>query len=368
LSIADFRLVELIADCRFGLRIADATRSARNRQSSNHAMSSPIPQSSIINSLQSTKSSIDNSENGCGQLGPARKIDGVRKPLLALGVVLALTIGVGAQGPAQGKSFLWKVQSRSGVLFLAGSIHALTPDAYPLSPAYQRAFDAAGALVEEIDLAEANPLTSGPALIAKGTYQDGRTFDAVVSPETAALVADRLQGIPMVMNLIQPMKPWMVMLLIEALSAQAAGLDPQLGLDKHFYDMADRTGKTVMGLETLESQVDRFDRMPEALQEKLLRSELAEQETERTGLRSLVTAWKTGDAASVEATLLAGFRDNPEAYASLVTERNRNWMPQLEACLVRASPCFVVVGAAHLVGPDGLLAMLRARGYGVEQQ
>jgi len=292
----------------------------------------------------------------------------VRQSSIALGLILALTIGVGAQGPARGKSFLWKVQSRTGVLFLAGSIHALTPEAYPLSPAYQTAFDAAGALVEEIDLAEANPLTSGPALIAKGTYQDGRTFDDAVSPATAALVAERLQGIPMVMTLIRPMKPWMVMLLIEALGAQAAGLDPQLGLDKHFYDMAARTGKTVMGLETLESQVDRFDRMPEALQEKLLRSALAEQETERTSLRSLVAAWKSGDTAAVEVTLLSGFRDSPEAYTSLVTERNRNWMPQLEACLVRASPCFVVVGAAHLVGPDGLLVMLQQRGYRVEQQ
>jgi len=287
---------------------------------------------------------------------------------LVLTMVVVVVAGAGAQRTAGGKSFLWKVQSRAGVLFLAGSIHALTPDAYPLSPAYQNAFDASGALVEEIDLAEANPLTSAPALLSKGMYQDGRTFDGAVSPETAALVADKLKGIPLVMNLIQPMKPWMVMLLVEALEAQSAGLDPQLGLDKHFYDMAARTKKTVMGLETAESQMDRFDRMPEALQEKLLRSELTEQETERTSLRSLVTAWKAGDAASVEALLLAGFRDNPEAYTSLVTERNRNWMPQLEACLVRASPCFVVVGAAHLVGPDGLLAMLRARGYGVEQQ
>jgi len=183
-------------------------------------------------------------------------------------------------------------------------------------------------------------------MLSKGMYQNGRTFDDAVSRETAALVAERMQGVPMVMDLIQGMKPWMVMLLVEAIGAQAAGLDPQLGLDKHFYDMAGRAGKMVVGLETLESQVDRFDRMPEATQEKLLRSALAEQDTERTSLRALVSAWKSGDAASVESMLLKGLGDSPEAYASLVTERNRNWMPQLEACLGRASPCFVVVGAA----------------------
>jgi uncharacterized protein YbaP (TraB family) len=43
-------------------------------------------------------------------------------------------------------------------------------------------------------------------------------------------------------------------------------------------------------------------------------------------------------------------------------------MPRIEACLAQGSRCLVVVGAAHLVGPDGLLTSLQARGYRVEQQ
>jgi len=287
----------------------------------------------------------------------------------AVALAAALSAGVAAQTrPAGGKNFLWKVQSGSHVMYLAGSVHALTSDAYPLNPAYQRAFEAAGALVEEIDLAEADPLSAGPALLARGMYQDGRTFSRVVSPQTAALVADKLKNTPLALDLIQPMKPWMVMLMLEALGSQDAGLDPDLGLDKHFYDMAAGAGKTVIGLETAASQIDRFDTMPEAMQEQMLRSELAEMDTERGSLRALLTAWQTGDAPAIEKMLLSSFSGNPAAYASLVTERNRNWMPQLDACLTRAAPCFVIVGAAHLVGPEGLLAMLQRRGYRVEQQ
>jgi len=288
---------------------------------------------------------------------------------VVVAVTVALSAGAAAQTrPAGGKSFLWKVQSGSGVMYLAGSVHALTPDAYPLNPVYQRAFDAAGALVEEIDLAEADPLTSGPALLAKGMYQDGRTFDRVVSRQTADLVKEKLKNTPFAVEMIQPMKPWMVMLMLEALGSQDAGLDPELGLDKHFYDMAAGAGKTVVGLETAESQMNRFDKMPEAMQEQMLRTELAEMDTEKAGLRALLTAWQTGDAAAIEKMLLSSFNSNPVAYASLITERNRNWMPQLDACLKRSSPCFVIVGAAHLVGPEGLLAMLQKRGYRVEQQ
>ena len=112
----------------------------------------------------------------------------------ALAIAVALSGAAAAQTrPAGGKNFLWKVQSGSGVLYLAGSVHALTPDVYPLNPAYQRAFDATGVLVEEIDLKEADPFSSGAAaLLAKGLYQDGRTFDRAVSRETAALVAEKL--------------------------------------------------------------------------------------------------------------------------------------------------------------------------------
>jgi uncharacterized protein len=287
---------------------------------------------------------------------------------LSVAVPIACLVAVAATAQTRGNSFLWKVQSGANVMYLAGSVHALTADAYPLNPVYQRAFDASGALVEEIDLAEADPLSGGLGLLAKGMYTDGRTFSSVVSRQTAALVAERLKNTPLALELIQPMKPWMVMLMLEALGAQSAGLDPELGLDKHFYNLATSAGKQVIGLETAESQIDRFDKMSEAMQEQLLRSELSEIETEKSSLRTLLTAWQTGDAAAIEKMLLASFADNPTAYQSLITERNRNWMPQLEACLKRSSPCFVIVGAAHVVGPQGLLGMLRQRGYRVEQQ
>lgn len=281
--------------------------------------------------------------------------------------VLALVVASGA-AHAQARNFLWRVQSGSNVMYLAGSVHALTAGAYPLNPAYQRAFDASGTLVEEIDLAEADPLTGAPGLLLKGMYQDGRTFDRAVSRDTLAMVQDRLKNTPLAMELIQPMKPWMVMLMLEALGAQSAGLDPELGLDKHFYNLATEKGKPVIGLETAASQMDRFDRMPEPMQEQMLRSELAEMDAERTSLRALLTAWQSGDAGTIEKMLLGSFSNNQTAYNSLIVERNRNWMPQLETCLRRTSPCFVVVGAAHLVGPQGLLAMLQQRGYRIEQQ
>jgi uncharacterized protein YbaP (TraB family) len=291
----------------------------------------------------------------------------------AIVVVVALAIGSAAGLDAQtqsraAKSFLWKVQSGPRVMYLAGSVHALSEDVYPLNPAFEQAFTASDTLVEEIDLDQAGLLSLGPMLLAKAMYQDGRTFDKVVSKETADLVASHLKSMPMAAELIRPMKPWMVMLMVSALQVQQAGLNPNLGLDKYFFDKATDARKMVVGLETAESQLDRFDKMPEALQEQMLRSALEEINVQNTELAAIVAAWRSGDVAALERRLLPGLKKYPAAYQSLIVERNNNWMPQLEKCLARTTPCMVVVGAAHLVGPDGLLALLRRKGYTIEQQ
>ena len=108
--------------------------------------------------------------------------------------------------------------------------------------------------------------------------------------------------------------------------------------------------------------------MPEPRWEDMLRTGLPEMDTERLTCARCSHAWQTGDPPASEKMLLSAFRSSPAAYASIITERNQNWMPQLDACLKRPSPCFVIVGAAHLVGPEGLLSMLQRRGYRVEQQ
>jgi uncharacterized protein YbaP (TraB family) len=294
----------------------------------------------------------------------------LRRRLLVVALSTAALVAptASAQTPAGTKHFLWKVTSGSKVLYLAGSVHALGQDSYPLPAAYEKAFEASGTLVEELDLGEAQSLSAAPMLLAKGIYADGRTFDSVVSKETAALVGERIKQTGLPMEMIRPMKPWMVMLMLSAFEAQKAGLDAALGLDKYFYDKATAAKKGVVGLETAEFQIDRFDKMPDTLQEQMLRSTLTELDAQGDELKGMISAWQRGDVAALEKTVRTSFTAYPAAYTTLIVERNRNWIPQLEMCLSKPAPCFVVVGAAHMVGPDGLVALLRQKGYRIEQQ
>ena len=163
------------------------------------------------------------------------------------------------------------------------------------------------------------------------------------------------------------LKPWMVALTLVQMEWQQAGFDPQLGLDKHFYDQAKADGKATQGLETAEYQISRLDGMTMEQQEHLLAESLKELDDEKANMKKLVDAWRSGDAPTVEKIVLADLKAEPVLYQRLLVERNRNWLPKLDALFSRPKHALVVVGAAHLVGPDGLLAALRAKGYVVEQ-
>jgi hypothetical protein len=149
---------------------------------------------------------------------------------------------------------------------------------------------------------------------------------------------------------------------------QKAGFDANLGLDRHFYDRARVEGKAVKGLETIDGQLSLFDGMTMTQQDHLLAESLKDLDTEQTNAVRLADAWKVGDTATVERIVLSDVKEDPDMYRRLLLNRNRSWLPVLDALLPRSGHAFVVVGAAHLIGPDGLLAMFRAKGYTVVQQ
>jgi uncharacterized protein YbaP (TraB family) len=164
------------------------------------------------------------------------------------------------------------------------------------------------------------------------------------------------------------MKPWLVAITLTAPVLQAAGFKPELGVDRHFYDRAVASGMKRQALETLQYQLDRFDQMPMAMQEEFLKSTIEDLDKEVSSIKEMAAAWGFGDVAAVEKFTLEGLKEAPELYQRLLVERNRNWMPQVETCITQNAGCFIVVGAAHLVGPDGLPALLAKKGYKVSQQ
>lgn len=288
------------------------------------------------------------------------------RPILAALIALALC---GSAGGAQGKHFLWKVEGpNASVAYLLGSLHVLTPEYYPLADEINQAFAASKTLVEELDLDEMNDPAQMMAALGKAMLTDGRTLDQIVAPSTFAEVTKRAEraGLPMVA--LQRMKPWLVAITLMGPTLQAAGFTAELGVDKHFFDRAKQAGLKRQALETLAYQIDRFDQLSPKLQEDMLVSGMKDLDTQVGNVQEMARQWAAGDVPTLEKELLASFEGSRELYDRLLVERNRNWVPHVETCLQQNAGCFIVVGAAHLVGPDGLPALLEKKGYKVTQR
>jgi uncharacterized protein len=290
-------------------------------------------------------------------------------PLARRCAVVAILVAACALAPlhAQNRDFIWKASRGQSVVYLVGSVHLLSKDYYPLSPALDKAFKETDLLVEELHLGQMAQVESQMTILMRGMLPSGQTLDKVVSPATFALVSERVKSLGLPIEPLSRFKPWALALTLLGLEWQAAGFDAELGLDKHFYDQAVAAGKEVQGLETIEFQISQFDEMSMEEQDRMLASTLRELETEKAAVTTLANAWKAGDAPTVEKIVLQELRKEPGMYQRLLVDRNKNWMPKIEALFARKGRSFVVVGAAHLVGPDGLLALLKAKGYAIEQ-
>lgn len=269
----------------------------------------------------------------------------------------------------QNKSFMWKVEGEGGsVAYLLGSLHVLTPESYPLNATINKAFAESKTLVEEIDIDETNDPSVMMAALGKAMLPAGQTLDQVIAQDVFLEVERRAENSGLPMLALRRMKPWLVAMTLMGPTLQAAGFKPEFGVDRHFFDRAKAAGMKRQSLETMAYQLDRFDELSMPLQEALLKSTMADLDSEVTGVKDMAQAWSSGNVGSIEKLALASLQDSPQLYQRLLLERNTNWVPHVETCLKDKAACFIVVGAAHLVGPDGLPAMLAKKGFKVSQQ
>ncbi len=282
----------------------------------------------------------------------------------AVATALAAWTMAAAAAPS---SFAWRVTGHGGSVYLVGSVHLLTADFYPLAPALDAAYADSDRLVEEVDIGEMLKPQAQLSMLTRGILPPQQSLADVVSADTIEQVKKRAAAVGLPYAPLARMKPWFLSLTLTALQWTNAGFDENLGLDMHFYNQATADGKPVQGLETLDYQVSRFDEMTPEQQEALLASSLEDADAEIQTVTALTAAWKAGDAREVERLVLADVQSDPALYQRLLVDRNRNWLPLIEALFARPGRALVVVGAAHLVGPDGLLKMLEARGYRIDQ-
>jgi uncharacterized protein YbaP (TraB family) len=287
---------------------------------------------------------------------------------LKIAAILALLLfwlqPAAIQGENQG-SFLWRVRSGSTTLHLLGSVHVMKPEAYPLSDPIEAAFERASTVVFEVDLGQLTAATF--KLLAEGTLPGGQTLGDVVSPETLELVTDRLERVGMDVEGFERMRPWLLAVTLTTFELTRAGYAQTAGVDMHFFERAKEADKRIVALETVDYQVGLFADLTAEEGEAFLRYTIEELDTIIPVVDELIERWRVGAVDEVESLLTDSYREFPALYRKLVTDRNLDWLPQLEELLAGDEEAMVVVGALHLVGDEGVVELLRREGHTVQQ-
>ena len=275
----------------------------------------------------------------------------------------------GASAQQQSRSILYRVEGAGGAtVYLLGSIHLLSADAYPLPRPVQDAYADAERVVFEASMDSLRARQGEMA--ARGLLQGGKTLRGELPDDLYAQVqkaAPALAPLGVGMPSVDRMEPWLVALLFQSAESIKVGLVPEHGVDMHFTARAREDGKPVGSLESVDFQMELFDGLTAAEQVSYLRQSLEDLPNATELMRQMVAAWRAGDADAIDLLMNESRERAPEMYARLLTDRNAAWVPQIEAMLRGRDDVLVVVGAGHLVGGDSVVAMLRRRGYTVDQ-
>ncbi len=280
--------------------------------------------------------------------------------LTAVTFFMALIVPVTAASAADGPP-VWSVAGRGTTVYLFGSVHLLKSGEFTLQGELEDAYEDSEAVFLEVDMDDLSPLEIASATTERALDPEGRTLDELMGDD-AALARERAAGIGVDLDLLGQFEPWFAGLTVVSLVLARDGYTAAAGVEQVIQDHAAADGKEILGLETLDQQLAALDSMELAIQREFLLKALDDAERPTESLDEFLRAWRAGDDEALAKQLDIEFAAAPALYQSLMVDRNRSWAEQIEGLLDDGRDYLIIVGALHLVGPDGLPAMLAGRG------
>ncbi len=262
---------------------------------------------------------------------------------------------------------VWKVSTDSHTLYIGGTLHLLSPQDYPLPTSYKTAYTNADKIVFETDIAALSTQEFSQLSMQKLTYQGDQTLKSALQPDTYSALEAHLsdRGIP-IANMLK-FKPALMGVTLSMIEFQRFGLTSQ-GVDNYYYTLAMGDGKSMGWFESPEEQLNFIAQMGEEDEDAFIRYSIEDVKKIPDVLDQLRSDWREGDIDALNKNYLMEFEKSyPDIYEKLLTQRNMDWIPDIEKMLTTPEVEFVLVGTLHLPGETGILDMLEAKGYKVTQ-
>ncbi|TVY02965.1 TraB/GumN family protein [Cohnella terricola] len=274
------------------------------------------------------------------------------------------------------KGYLWKVTGGGNSGYLIGTIHVAKKNMYPLDPNVEQAIEEANYIALELDLTKVDQkkmleLVNEKALLTDGTTlkdhvdeKDYEKFQAILKKSILAAAAPTFDQY----------EPWYAAMNLESLSAMKYMLND--GIDQYLAKKAHKEGKTIIELESMESQLDIFDGFSKELQKQYFHESVENMKNAAKGMEDLLEMWTAGDLKKLEQMHeeyekegRKSMGDEFEDYnGAFLDDRNAEMAKKIDGYLREGDKgtYLVAVGSLHMVGDQGLVSLLRKKGYQVE--
>lgn len=268
----------------------------------------------------------------------------------------------------ESRGFLWKVEKDGNVVYLLGSIHVANEAMYPLRDEISDAFSDADYLAVEVNMTVEKP-DLGAYIEDLGTYNDGTALRNHVSPEVYAYLGELLTALEVPVDLLDAYEPWYASMILDSIASEGSEYEADLGIDNHFMNQALEAKIPIMELESYESQFGMYDGFSDALQEQLLLGSIYRFYQEEDSSADLSEMWMDGDLEELS-QMAEDMQGDEEYYKAMLPDRNILMAEKIDGFLSGSKPAtfLVIVGALHMVGEDGLVALLEEKGYTATRQ
>ncbi|HEX8481962.1 MAG TPA: TraB/GumN family protein [Allosphingosinicella sp.] len=290
---------------------------------------------------------------------------GLRKGWLRLALAgllpFAGTAAEAAPASKPARPAMWKLADEDTTVYLFGTIHLLPEGRGWRTPAMEAAIKGSDELVLEV--ANIDDMMAAARAMAKLGVSPGLPPIAERVPEAKraamrSMIAE--SGIPEAVY--DRLETWAAALSLLGVTFKRLGLDPSLGVESQIGTPFRASGKSVIGLETVEQQLGYFDTLSEAAQRAMLLSVVEESAETKAQFAAMLDAWTSGDLKGIARTFDDETQMSPELKTALMSKRNAAWADWLERRMEKPGTVFVAVGAGHLAGADSVQKMLRKKG------
>lgn len=270
--------------------------------------------------------------------------------------------------PADAAGLAWRVTDDDGrKLYLVGTVHAASAEFYPLPAPIEQAFAEAGVVVFEVDPTRVDGREAQRLTQHLGWLPDGQRLRQMLSDDGWERISAWAARHGLDERRLNRMRPWLAATTLVVMEMHKLGIEPAHGMERHLAARAVERDLAIVELESLDEQLRTLAALSDEAQVYFLENAMTTYDEFAASVRHILDSWTAGDDTALTELLHTAYGPDTELYDLLILRRNRAWLPEIEGMLASGTVHFVAVGTLHMVGDDGLVELLRCRGWRLER-